>query len=144
MALTAPKISSSSPIQFSIPLPHAPQTRIHVHLTILQTSVMAFLTTTGESTTRALSSMGSFVYSLPNRDHPTEQPISTPLYIDAGTVDFASRLAKALARRVGKPVYVGSSVSFSSAGRGGDVEEEMEGFRAAVDAIARVVTTREE
>lgn len=33
------------------------------------------------------------------------------------------------------PVYVGNSISFASAGSGGSVEEEMEGFRICVDAV---------
>ena len=38
-----------------------------------------------------------------------------------------------LARKTGKPVYVGNSISFASAGMGGTVEEEMEGFRRVVE-----------
>lgn len=44
-------------------------------------------------------------------------------------------MAKILARKVGKPVYVGNSMSFAAAGRGGDVEEEMEGFRMVVGVV---------
>ena len=34
-----------------------------------------------------------------------------------------------------KPVYVGNSISFASAGMGGTVEEEMEGFRRVVEVV---------
>jgi hypothetical protein len=50
-------------------------------------------------------------------------------------VDFATRLAKVLARKTAKPVYVGNSISFASAGMGGTVEEEMEGFRRCVEVV---------
>ena len=59
-------------------------------------------------------------------------PLSTPLYSDLQTVDFASRIAKTIARRTGKPTYVGNSISISSAGRGGDVDEEMESFKKII------------
>jgi len=36
---------------------------------------------------------------------------------------------------LGKPVYVGNSISFASAGMGGTVEEEMEGFRRVVEVV---------
>jgi hypothetical protein len=40
-----------------------------------------------------------------------------------------------LARKTAKPVYVGNSISFASAGLGGTVEEEMEGFKKVVEVI---------
>jgi hypothetical protein len=40
-----------------------------------------------------------------------------------------------LARKIAKPVYVGNSISFASAGLGGTVEEEMEGFKKVVEVI---------
>jgi len=48
-------------------------------------------------------------------------------------------LAKLLARRAGKPVYVGNSISFASAGSGGSVEEEMEGFKKVVQVVMEEV-----
>jgi len=59
-------------------------------------------------------------------------PMSTPLYSDIQTLDLADRLAKSVARKTNLPTYVGNSVSFFSAGRGGDVEEEMESFKKVV------------
>jgi hypothetical protein len=44
-------------------------------------------------------------------------------------------MSKVLARKTGKPTYVGNSMSFTAAGRGGDVEEEMEGFRMVVEVV---------
>jgi hypothetical protein len=61
--------------------------------------------------------------------------LSTPLFTHGGTLDFTTRLSKLLARKTGKPVYVGNSMSFSSAGMGGTVEEEMEGFRRVVEVV---------
>lgn len=51
------------------------------------------------------------------------------------TLDFATRMAKLLAKKMGVPCYVGNSMSFAGMGRGGDVEEEMEGFRLVVKVV---------
>jgi hypothetical protein len=72
---------------------------------------------------------------LSQRANPSTIPLSTPLYVQTQSLDFATRLAKAVARRSGKPTYVGSSMTFTSAGRGGDVGEEMEGFRKVVEVV---------
>lgn len=48
-------------------------------------------------------------------------------------------MAKLLARKTGKPVYVGNSMSFASAGMGGTVEEEMEGFKSVVEIVVQEV-----
>ena len=63
------------------------------------------------------------------------QTLSTPLYTYESSLDFTSRLAKLLARKVGRPVYVGNSISFASAGMGGTVEEEIEGFKKVVEVV---------
>jgi hypothetical protein len=63
------------------------------------------------------------------------QTISTPLYTYESSVEFTTRLAKLLARTTKKPVYVGNSISFASAGMGGTVEEEMEGFKKVVEVV---------
>jgi len=44
---------------------------------------------------------------------------------------------------VGKPVYVGNSISFAAAGMGGTVEEEMEGFRRCVEVVVGVLEREE-
>jgi hypothetical protein len=59
--------------------------------------------------------------------------------VQTQSLDFATRLAKAVARRSGKPTYVGSSMTFASAGMGGDVGEEMEGFRKVVDVVMSAI-----
>lgn len=63
------------------------------------------------------------------------ETLSTPLFTHSSTLDFTTRLSKVLARKTGKPVYVGNSSSFASAGMGGTVEEEMEGFRRVVEVV---------
>ena len=44
-------------------------------------------------------------------------------------------MARLLARKTKRPVYVGNSMSFASAGLGGTVEEEMEGFKKVVEVV---------
>jgi hypothetical protein len=61
--------------------------------------------------------------------------VSTPLYTYESSVEFTTRLAKLLARRTKRPVYVGNSISFAGAGMGGTVEEEMEGFKKVVEVV---------
>ncbi|KAG9526081.1 hypothetical protein KCV07_g623, partial [Aureobasidium melanogenum] len=134
-----PESKMSEPIQFSMPLPNAPGSRIHTHLTILATSILLFCTsTTAEFSSSAIPPLGSFVYAMPDRYNPSA-PLSTPLYTLPSSLDFADRLAKTLARRTNLPVQVGSSVNFSSAGNGGSVEEEMEAFRQLVTVVLREV-----
>ncbi len=49
------------------------------------------------------------------------------------TFEFTTRLAKLLARRTQRPVYVGNSISLASTGLGGTVEEEMDAFKKVVE-----------
>lgn len=126
--------SPNGPIQLSFPLPKAPETRIHVHLTIQSTFLLLFLTTTLNGNTSNVAPLGSFVYALPDRMN-AGQTLSTPLYTYESSVEFTTRLAKLLARKTGKPIYVGNSINFATAGMGGNVEEEMEGFRKVVEVI---------
>ena len=73
------------------------------------------------------------------RQHPTNKfqlrnernVISTPLSTSDSSIDYATRLAKILARKTKQPVYVGCSMTFT----GTTAEEEMEGFTAIVDQI---------
>jgi hypothetical protein len=145
---------STRPIELSFPLPKAPETRIHLYLTIQATSLLLFLTTALNGDTSTAAPLGSFVYALPdvscrfhnlshqfNLELTSEQRInpgqalSTPLYTYESSVEFTTRLAKLLARKTQRPVYVGNSISFASAGMGGTVEEEMEGFRKVVEVV---------
>lgn len=69
----------------------------------------------------------------------TSSAISSPLYTQTATIDFATRLAKVLAVRTKKGVYVSSSASFHECVSGGTVDEEMDGFRRIVAVVlARV------
>ena len=67
--------------------------------------------------------------------------MSTTLYNMPSSQDFATRLAKVLARKTGKAVHVGSSVTFESSAQGGTVEEEMEGFKRIVEAVMSQIQT---
>lgn len=51
-------------------------------------------------------------------------------------------MAKLLAKKMSVPCYVGNSMSFAGMGRGGDVDEEMEGFRMVVGAVLGEVEKR--
>ncbi|KAB8297049.1 hypothetical protein EYC80_002444 [Monilinia laxa] len=134
--------SSQSPIQISFPLPKAPETNIHLRLTISKVSLLLFLTTALNGDTSTAPPLGSFVYALPNRMNAS-QPLSTPLCVYESSVEFTTRLAKLLVRKTGKPVYVGNSISFASAGMGGTVEEEMEGFKKVVEIVMEQVRKAE-
>ncbi|KAF1996361.1 hypothetical protein P154DRAFT_321602 [Amniculicola lignicola CBS 123094] len=131
---TANEIPSATPIEVSFPLPKAQQTSIHLQLTNNHSSLLIFLTT-ASSDSGASVPLGSFVYAMPNPSSPT-QPLSTALYTVGATLDFTTRIAKVLARKTGKPVYVGNSISFASTGMGGTVEEEMEAFRRCVEVVS--------
>ncbi|KAL6707508.1 hypothetical protein ACN47E_004078 [Coniothyrium glycines] len=133
---------SHNPKEVSFPLPRAPHTNIHIQLTNNGPNLVLFLTSaTPESASSAL--LGSFVYAMPDRALPNDT-LSTPLYTHGGTLDFATRLSKVLARKTGKPVYVGNSISFASAGMGGTVEEEMEGFRRVVEVVMSMLAEEKE
>ncbi|KAB8339071.1 hypothetical protein FH972_022007 [Carpinus fangiana] len=126
------------PLQLAFPLPSSPDTRMHIHLTAHSHSLVLFVHTSSAMTPSSGSaSLGSFVFSLQNQLHPTEQPLSTPLYTSTHTVDFATRLAKILARRTNRPAYVGASdVKFwapedESAAMKGVVDIVLEGLRRA-------------
>ncbi|SLM38264.1 hypothetical protein LPUS_08420 [Lasallia pustulata] len=125
---------SLHPKQMSFPLPLTPHTTLHVQATRLSTSSLIFLTTTDPSHSPATSSLGSFIYAMPNRVRPSEV-LSTALYAIPGSVDFATRVAKIVARRTGKPVYVGCSAAFPNA----TVEEEMDGLKVAIEGITEAL-----
>ncbi|KAF1914775.1 hypothetical protein BDU57DRAFT_453081 [Ampelomyces quisqualis] len=129
-----------APTEVSFPLPKAPHTNIHLQLTDNGLNLVLFLTTvTPESASS--SPLGSFVYAMPNKMTRGET-LCTPLFTHGGTLDFTTRLAKLLAHKTGKPAYVGNSSSFVSAGMGGTVEEEMEGFRRVVEVVMELLDSR--
>ncbi|KAF2828203.1 hypothetical protein CC86DRAFT_369320 [Ophiobolus disseminans] len=133
--------ASHAPIEVSFPLPRAPHTNMHIQLTDNGPNLLLFLTTSSLESASS-SALGSFVYAMPNRTSPSET-LSTPLFTHGSTLDFTTRLSKVLARKTGKPVYVGNSISFASAGMGGTVEEEMEGFRRVVEVVTGLLEKEE-
>ncbi|KAL1963667.1 hypothetical protein VTN77DRAFT_7988 [Rasamsonia byssochlamydoides] len=141
-----PATPSLQPLEISFPLPKTPYTTLHIHLTFLATSTMVFLstTTTGDSggggAGGTLKPMGSFVYAMPDRTNP-RSTISTALYSSPGSIDYATRTAKILARRMGIPVYVGCNID--PVATGSTAEEEMEGFSKIVDVIMEKWQERE-
>ena len=67
-------------------------------------------------------------------------PLSTALCPVPSSIDFATRVANILARKTGKPTYVGCSATFG----GATVEEEVEGVKAAIAAIMSELATQEQ
>ena len=80
-----------------------------------------------------LAPLGSFIYAMPDR-LDSKNSISTVLSTTPGTIEYATRLAKILARRLNGPVYVGCSVFVE----GMTTEEEMEGLREVVGKVVEV------
>jgi hypothetical protein len=118
------------PVEISFPLPNALGAKVHLHITNQSHSILVLGTTVDPSMpSSSAAPLGSLVYALPSLRSRSEEPSSTPLYSESGTIDFATRLAKALARKLQKPCYFGWSGHFSAMGRGGDVEEEIITFR---------------
>ncbi|KAI9820502.1 MAG: hypothetical protein M1832_003693, partial [Thelocarpon impressellum] len=68
--------------------------------------------------------------------------LTTPLYTRESSVDFATRVARALARRTGAPVYVGAAVSFADAGRGRDGDGEGGEEAEALGKVVEIVMER--
>lgn len=132
--------------QLAFTLPTSADTKIHMHLTIHSHSVVLFVTNSGLGTSTA-ASCASLVYAIPNvreqhavivlirvtdnkqqRD-PSAQPLATSLYMRAGSVDFMTRLARILAKKMRKPVYVGGDVRFWAQ------EDESEALRGVLDTV---------
>ncbi|KAB8230101.1 hypothetical protein BDV23DRAFT_156407 [Aspergillus alliaceus] len=123
------------PQELSFPLPKALHTTAHIQLTVLDTCAMVFLaTSTPGDSAGSVKPMGSFIYAMPDRTN-TRNTISTTLYNIPGSVEYTTRIAKILARRMKIPVYVGSSIDPTALGL--LVEEEMEGLTKIVDAIMK-------
>lgn len=121
--------ANHAPMELSFEMPRAPHIVVHAHVTRLKTSSMLHLTTSESgSTAVSTAAMGSFVYAMPDRLNARDA-ISTELVATDATVEFATRLAKILARRTMKPVYVGCSLSLKDI----TTEEEMEVLRKIVD-----------
>lgn len=91
---------------------------------------MLHLTATTIDSASTSSPLGSFVYAMPDRIDP-KNAISTALSTTPETIEYATRLARILARRLKGPVYVGCSVVVE----GWTVEEEMEGLGVVVGKV---------
>jgi Proteasome assembly chaperone 4 len=135
-------LTATKPLELSFPLPYSASTKIYLHLTKLQQANILFLTAASPESASSAVSLGSFVYAIPNHRDRSQLPLSTPLYTQTDTIDFARRLATVLAKKTGKPTYVGNSISFASAGGGGNVNEEMDGVRRCVDVVVAAVEGR--
>ena len=124
---------STQPVTLSFPVPKHTHLLFHAHITFLTHCTMVHLTTSalGDSSTSA--ALGSFVYAMPDRID-ARNAISTALSTTPGNSEYATRLAKILARKLNGPVYVGCSVSVE----GMTVEEEMEGLGAVVRKVVEV------
>lgn len=75
------------------------------------------------------------------RFQPNE-PLCTPIYAFPSTAEFATRVAKAVARKTSLPTYVSWSGNFGTGGAG--VDEEMEGLQVAVQAIEKAMAGLED
>ncbi|KAL4934421.1 proteasome assembly chaperone 4 family protein [Aspergillus undulatus] len=125
--------SQAHPIELSFPLPKTLYATAHIHLTMLETCAMVFLaTSTPGDSSGSVKPMGSFIYAMPDRTSP-RSAISTTLYTSASTEEYATRIAKILARRMGAPVYLGCSIDPVALGL--LPEEEMEGLTGIVDKV---------
>lgn len=146
----APQYSAYRPQEYTLPIPNSPD-RAVVNLLITNNSHSLMLNVATSREDQRSSSMraalGSFVYAMPDLGTasmsmgPTEtvaraqQPLTTAMYVRQHTLDFTTRLARILAARLRKPVFVGEDVDLSCLGRGGDVAEEMELFRKIVESV---------
>ncbi|KAL4909826.1 hypothetical protein BDW74DRAFT_173314 [Aspergillus multicolor] len=139
--IQAPAPAPRAPTELSFPLPKALHTTAHIHLTVLDTCAMVFLaTSTSGDSTGSTKPMGSFIYAMPDRTSP-RSTISTTLYTTASTEEYATRVAKILARRMGVPVYLGCSIDPVALGL--LPEEEMEGLTSTVDKVMAKWEARE-
>ncbi|KAL4940377.1 hypothetical protein BDV06DRAFT_20807 [Aspergillus oleicola] len=130
-----PRRPPTTTTELSFPLPKALHTTAHIHLTVLDTCTMIFLaTSTPGDSSGSVKPMGSFIYAMPDRTSP-RSTISTTLYTAASTEEYATRIAKILARRMGVPVYLGCSIDPVALGL--LPEEEMEGLTGIVDKVMK-------
>ncbi|KAJ5642348.1 hypothetical protein N7490_006348 [Penicillium lividum] len=130
------------PQEISFPLPKALHTTAHVHLTFLGNCTTLFLTTsTPGDSAGSYKPLGSFVYAMPDRTS-SKQTISTTIYTAPSSIEYTTRVAKILARRTGKPIYVGCSIDPN--GLGLAVEEEMEGLSKIVNVITEKFASQQQ
>lgn len=140
--------------QLSIALPRSPGLAVHVHLSVLPKVLTIFLTSTALDAGQTGASMGSLVHAFPDvcafllrvscltalQRYNPNQPLTTTLYSTPASIDFATRMAKIITRRTGKPCHVGNSINLSGAPGGGDLNEEMGFFQAIAQAVIERAT----
>ncbi|KAH8174336.1 proteasome assembly chaperone 4 domain-containing protein [Sarocladium implicatum] len=126
--------SQSRTTELSMLLPKALDTKIHIRLSSKAKAIMLNLTTASPDELANAANMVRQPDPGSQRYEDT-QPLSTVLYPHEPTLEFATRIAKILARKLQLPIYVTNSISFANAGMGGTVEEEMEAFRAIVQIV---------
>jgi hypothetical protein len=95
---------SVKPIELSFPMPKAPETRIHMHLTIQTTSLLLFLTTALNGNTSEAVPLGSFVYALP--DVRYNSPITTSQYYTDSDADRYKTEVKPRSNAIDGVIYV--------------------------------------
>jgi hypothetical protein len=136
---------------YSFPLPKSLDTRVHVRLITKSKVLIVHLTTVSAEDNGNAVPLGSMVYALPDvsnhnvtsivstpglnglqRFNPNT-PISTPIYKEEPTFDFATRIAKILVKKTQMHVYVSNSISLANTGLGGTFEEEMEAFKKVAE-----------
>ena len=71
----------NKPVELAISLPHSPGTKIHLHLTILATSLMLFLTSTSMESGPGGAAMSSFVYAMPDVRVTVERSLCATLTV---------------------------------------------------------------
>jgi len=122
-------------LSVSFPLPNTPQLRVHLKVTRQSHCQLIFLT----SSTSEASSMGSFVYAIPNKTDSSAIPACTPLYSNIETLDFTTKIAIGVAKRSRVPTYVSCTFTLSSAGVGGEVKEQVDAFQKIINVTNTVV-----
>ncbi|KAJ5099903.1 hypothetical protein N7532_006904 [Penicillium argentinense] len=126
-------LPSFKPQQLSFPLPKALHTTGHIHLSFLGHCVMVFLaTSTPGDSAGSVKSLGSFVYAMPDRTS-SKSTIATTIYTSPSSIEYTTRVAKIITRRIGMPIYVGCSIDTNALGL--QVEEEMEGLTHIVNLV---------
>lgn len=67
--------------------------------------------------------------------------MSTVLYSSPSTLDFATRVAKVLVRKLQKPCYVGSSIYLGATAGGATMDDERAAFQSVVAAVTALASS---
>ena len=100
-------------------------------------SQLSFLPSSQRSSSPSIHLRSSRLIFLSRQRLQPSDPLCTSLCAVTGTIDFATRAAKIVARKTGKPTYLGCSIGLGFP----TVEEEMGALKTAVDAIVGMVET---